>query len=66
MMCSCGHGLRRTTIARTAGDKICQMAEKGKKTSAEPAPDGGRSQFGPGVHAQFRENVQQMGLHGPA
>ena len=66
MMCSRRHGFGRTTITRTAGDNIGQMAEKAPGTSAQPVPDGGRGQFGPGVHAQFREHVQQMGLHGPA
>ena len=62
-MCSRGRGLSKTTITRTGGDNIGQMAEK---ALTQPVPDGGRGQFGPGVHAQFREYVQQMGLHGPA
>ena len=67
MMCSCGRGLGSTTIACTAGDNICQMAEKWQgKASAEPVPDGGGGQFGPRVHVKFREHVQQVGLHGPA
>jgi hypothetical protein len=61
-MRSPGRRLGRTTITRAAGDNICQMAEK---APAKPVPDGSRGQFGPGMHAKFREYVQQMSLHGP-
>ena len=37
MMCSRFRGLGRTTIARKAGDNICQMAEK-RAMRCQPSP----------------------------